>query len=279
MFLKQIYKTVITLLLCAVMLFSAVSAAGAATTYTVTGANGAVTLPLPGYGPGAGSTNCWAFAQMVYKAIWGVNFSGVRGTKDDLLCNVPAGSARAITAENTRNFISKAALGATIRITTNIDGDDTNGYYKHSMILIGKDDDGFTVYEGSINGRVRIKYYTWSEFANGYFGSHYGYFKYIKWPRNTANTKNKPAPVSCKSVKSTVEYMLGDVNNDGEVTTADARLILRSASLLEPIEPGTAAYFSADVDLDGVITTEDWRLVLRSATSSVSATAETADLA
>ena len=275
---KQIYKTVITLLLCAVMLLCAVPAAGAATTYTVTGAKGEITLPIAGYGPGARSTNCWTFAQTIYKAIWGVNFSGVRGTKDDLLRDVPAGSARAITTENTRAFLSEAALGAVIRITTNIEGDDTNGSYKHSMILIGKDADGFTVYEGSINGRVRIKYYTWSDFANGYFGRHYGYFKYIKWPRKVANAKNEPAPVSCTSEGNTVEYTVGDVDNDGAVTTADARLILRSAFLLEPIEPGTAAFFAGDVDLDGMITTEDWRLVLRSSTYVASAPAETADL-
>lgn len=260
---KLKYKTVLTALLCFTLLFAAALTASAAE-YTLTGANGEITLPLPGLAPGAWSSNCWEFAQTVYEAIWGERFSSDRGTPDDLLKDVDVGGARAITAENTRAFITEAAPGAVIRISTYIDGDDNNGRFKHSMILLQKDDDGFTVYEGSVNGRVRIKYYTWDDFAGSYFGRNYGYYKYIKWP-GAVPAAPEDAPVTCMSELNVVSYTAGDVDFDGVVTTADARIILRSAVALETVAPGTAAFFAADVDCDGVITTADSRTVLRSA--------------
>ena len=267
-------KSTLILLLCTVLLLTAVPMAGAAATYVVTGANGEVTLPAAGLGPGARSTNCWAFAQTIYKLVWGENFTGCRGTSDALLRNVPTGRARALTTENTRNFISAAALGATIRITCYVDGDDNNGRYKHSMILIGKDENGFTVYEGSIYGKVRIKYYTWSDFANGYFGRNYKYFKYIKWPGANAYGEpqaGEPAvepetdPVTCLNAANLPEYMTGDVDSDGLITSADARTILRAVVLLDAVEPGTLPYLASDVDGDGIITSADARLIMRAA--------------
>ena len=262
-------KSTLILLLCSLLLISAAPAANASSTYEINGADGVVTLPAYGLAPGAWSTNCWEFAQTVYKLIWGVNFTGDRGTKDDLLRGVPAGEARAITTENTKNYISAAALGSTIRISTWIDGDDNNGRFKHSMILIDKDDEGFTVYEGSINGRVRIIYRTFYEFANGYFGRNYGYFKYIKWPGAPAygepEEPAEPAPITCQTAAVEPEYLPGDTDADGRITSADARKVLRCALLLEEQEPGTLAYLSCDMDNDSLLTVADARLVLRAA--------------
>lgn len=230
--------------------------------YVIQGRNSETTLPLSGLYPGARSTNCWEFAQTVYKAVWGVPFTGERGTDDDLLRNIPKGAERAITTENTRNYISEARLGAVIRISTYIDGDDNNGRYKHSMILIDKDDDGFTVYEGSVNGRVRIKSYTWSEFANGYFGYHYGYYKYIKWPG--ANAYGEPQTLAMAACPATC-VTLGDMNNDGAINLKDARMALRAAVELETFEETTHAFLVGDVDHDGQITLADARMILRAA--------------
>ncbi len=56
----------------------------------------------------------------------------------------------------------------------------------------------------------------------------------------------------------------GDVDGDGSVTAADARLALRAAVGLEKaIVKGTAAFTAADVDGDGVITAADARTILR----------------
>ncbi len=57
----------------------------------------------------------------------------------------------------------------------------------------------------------------------------------------------------------------GDVDLDGSVTAADARLALRLAVALDTAESGSPAFVAADVNLDGVVTAEDARLILRAA--------------
>ena len=56
---------------------------------------------------------------------------------------------------------------------------------------------------------------------------------------------------------------IGDVDGDGEVTAADARLALRAAVELEHFDEKTADI--ADADRDGAITAADARLILRAA--------------
>ena len=55
----------------------------------------------------------------------------------------------------------------------------------------------------------------------------------------------------------------GDVDNDGEITTSDARLALRASVELESFHPSTSAFRSADFDDDGTITSADARKILR----------------
>ena len=58
---------------------------------------------------------------------------------------------------------------------------------------------------------------------------------------------------------------LGDVDADGSVTAADARLALRRAVELETFARGGAQYTAADADRDGTVTAADARLILRAA--------------
>ena len=58
---------------------------------------------------------------------------------------------------------------------------------------------------------------------------------------------------------------LGDVDADGSVTAADARLALRRAVDLETFARGSAQYTAADADRDGTVTAADARLILRAA--------------
>ena len=55
--------------------------------------------------------------------------------------------------------------------------------------------------------------------------------------------------------------LTGDVNNDGKVTAADARLVLRAAAGLEKLRG--QSLLNADADRDGKITSADAREVLR----------------
>lgn len=60
------------------------------------------------------------------------------------------------------------------------------------------------------------------------------------------------------------KYLLGDVNLDGNVTAADARLALRIASNIDeyPAE-GSVVFANTDVNGDGAITAADARIILR----------------
>lgn len=64
-----------------------------------------------------------------------------------------------------------------------------------------------------------------------------------------------PSDVTSAALKT------GDVNNDGDVTAADARLILRVSANLDVFS--AEAFNAADVNSDGVITAKDARSVLR----------------
>ena len=74
----------------------------------------------------------------------------------------------------------------------------------------------------------------------------------------------------CKQTKTEVipktgSVMLGDVNGDGSVTTADARLCLRRAIDLESYPAASREYKACDVDKDGKVKTGDARFILRHA--------------
>ena len=59
-------------------------------------------------------------------------------------------------------------------------------------------------------------------------------------------------------------YALGDVDGNGKVESADARLALRASVKLEKdITEGTAAYTAADVNNDGKVGSDDARKILR----------------
>ena len=139
-----------------------------------------ITVPTVGLMPGDHAPDCWYFARSAYRAIWGVDFTTRRGTDDDMLRDVPRGEERRITADNAKRFVSAARLGACIRIMEEIDEIDSYDCYHHSQIIIEKDNDGFTVWEGNIGAKIRVKYFTWEEYAEVH--SYYGYFKYIKFP-------------------------------------------------------------------------------------------------
>lgn len=61
------------------------------------------------------------------------------------------------------------------------------------------------------------------------------------------------------------QYSGGDVNRDGRVTAADARLALRAAVGLETYTAGSAQFTACDTNRDGRITAADARIILRMA--------------
>ena len=59
------------------------------------------------------------------------------------------------------------------------------------------------------------------------------------------------------------EYIPGDPDRDGKVTSADARLALRRSVKLEDYPEDSAPYYACDADHDGNVTSADARLILR----------------
>ncbi len=144
--------------------------------YTVNGK----TLPFSGYEPNKPWDNCWTFAQNIYEKIWGTDEG------DNLLRSLEK-EKRKITETNVRNFILSSELGANIRVE---DGKNLN---EHSMILVQKNNLGFTVYHGNYDGKIAFTYYTYDEFANLY--KEYLYFVYIEYP-NAPEYKKTPQNIT-----------------------------------------------------------------------------------
>lgn len=79
--------------------------------------------------------------------------------------------------------------------------------------------------------------------------------------RTESETQSKTNTVIYPSSEATGSQKTGDVNNDGKITAADARLILRTAAGIQVLS-GAAAN-AADVNGDTLITAKDARSVLR----------------
>lgn len=70
----------------------------------------------------------------------------------------------------------------------------------------------------------------------------------------------------CKKTKTEKhKYTLGDVDQDNQITAADARLALRRAVGLEDYLINSPQYLSCDVDFDSNVSAADARLILRAA--------------
>lgn len=159
---KKTLSIVISIIFCVTMMLPLQACADNTTeTYVINGR----TIPLAGYEVGKPWDNCWTFARQVYYEIWGT-MDG-KNILEDI-------SDLSITEENTKRFIESAELGSNIRVE---DGKDIN---RHSLILVQKDNNGFTVYHGNYNSQISITYYTYKEFARDY--KNYKNFVYITSP-------------------------------------------------------------------------------------------------
>ena len=122
---------------------------------------------------------CWAYANNVYNKIWGQWFSNSFGDVNNSLREL-SDSQLTLTSAHLKAYVSNAKLGSVIRICNSeyLHGTDGRG---HSQIIVQKDNNGFTVFEGGLSASpyCREKYYTWSSYLNEYS---YAYIKYIKWP-------------------------------------------------------------------------------------------------
>lgn len=155
-----------------------------------------------------GTSGCWAFANNVYKAIWGTNFdstfTGSAAAGHNMLRDL-SDSELTFTKEHLIAYVSEAPLGAVIRIcdSSYLHGSDGWG---HNVVIVQKDSNGFTTFENWSSGTVE-KYWTWDSFyqnnSSNYTtgGSRYAYIKYIKWPNAPAYGGSTPTVTVSKNVK------------------------------------------------------------------------------
>ena len=173
---RELYmkKRILSMLLALVMLATLLPVVAiAANAYSING-------KTVRYDDFASSPNeCWAYANNVYNKIWGERFSNEFGDVNNSLRNLSDGQLT-LTSAHLKAYVSNAKLGAVIRICNSEYLHGTDGW-GHSQIIVQKDSNGFTVFEGGLSASpyCREKYYTWSNYLNSYA---YAYIKYIKWP-------------------------------------------------------------------------------------------------
>jgi len=89
------------------------------------------------------------------------------------------------------------------------------------------------------------------------------------YPGFTVDSENGSLATGMKIVRADgtelIIAVLGDVDGDGNVTVADARLALRQAIKLESYKVGSAQFIACNVDSEGDVTVADARLILRAA--------------
>lgn len=130
---------------------------------------------------------CWTYANNIYNKIWGQKFNYNFNDSSNSLRNL-SDNQLLLNATNLKNYVSHAALGSCLRICNGEYLHGTDGW-GHSQIIVQKDANGFTVFEGGLSASPykREKYYTWSEYCStGWLGGTYKYIKYIKWPGASA---------------------------------------------------------------------------------------------
>ena len=96
-----------------------------------------------------------------------------------------------------------------------------------------------------------------------------------QWSRisinGTGNAVLQSAALHCQGDPATEiptpsgDALPGDVDGNGKLEPADARLALRASVQLEQYEPGSARFLAADANRDGVIGSDDARMILRAA--------------
>ena len=102
-------------------------------------------------------------------------------------------------------------------------------------------------------------------------GHDWGAWKVVKAPTAQETGLEERVCARCSAKESRVlekvgiDYTPGDVDADGSITAADARLALRRAVELENYAPGTREFLACDVDVDDNVTAADARLILRAA--------------
>ena len=211
-------------------------------TYTVNGK----TVPLPDLPLDMTFENCWEFAQEAYTEIWGQRFSEFLDSEEDMLRGMESDD-RLLTEENLKAFVMAAEIGAVMRLSRAdcLYGGDLEG---HNQIILQKDEEGFTVYEGNIgwNGVISIAYYNWDTYIK--LWPQYDYIKYVKWPG---------APEFSQAYADAVSTLSGEYSGTAEALRGCMVYDLPWVSETALAEKGSPLNRGTELSLTRLIRTED----------------------
>lgn len=157
--------------------------------------------------------NCQAYALKMYEKIWGVDFTANFYAEDNFLRGLE-NEELTLTEEHLKEYVTNAALGSTIRVSSAKFLHRNDGNLGHSQIIVQVDEEGFTVLEGGLRDYPYCaeNYYTWSDFVNAHWlGGKYGYIKYIKWPGAPEYTENYGA----EAPEVSIPVITKNESNDG----------------------------------------------------------------
>ena len=228
-----------------------------AATYTVNG----VTIPLPGFEVGKNvysQYNCWDFAQMVYKKLWNnQSFTASQSTSDNQIKDVAyTDAARKATAANLKNYISKATPGSVLRISRTMDyvKGSSDGDAGHSMIIVARSNNDFTVYDSTTSG-IGLRTLTYDNYANYWTlsGNLYikdAYIKYIKAPGAGGGSVTYFSSITAYDVTETDASIKGDfpgftyVTGDGFYIGTDRNNLQKVSKNLKGKADGAGNYLN-----------------------------------
>lgn len=148
---------------------------------------------------------CWEYANLIYNKIWGQRFTNAFSDSNNSLRNL-SDSQLTLTPAHLKAYVTNAKVGSVLRICNSAYLHGTDGW-GHSQIIVQKDANGFTVFQGGLSSAPykNEKYYTWNEYCStGWLGGTYQYIKYIKWPGASAygGTDTTPPTVSNHKVSN-----------------------------------------------------------------------------
>lgn len=207
---------------------------------------------------------CWAYANNVYRKIWGTSFSSDFSDSNNMLRNLDDSQLK-LTPTNLKNYVSRAALGSSLRICNSVNLHSHDGYISgqpgHNQIIVQKDANGFTVIQGGLSSSpyCNQQYYTWSSYCStGWLGGTYGYIKYIKWPGapayNGNSSSSKPTLSNCNMPETITvgqTYSVhGTVSSSGGLTNVTAAVYDVNGNMKtgKSVNPGSTSYNVKDLD-------------------------------
>ena len=121
------------------------------------------------------------YAENMYEYIWGETYDSDFSAENNMLRTM-TDEELSLSSDTLRAFVDKAKIGSVLRLS-DAGSLHSKDNYGHSLIIVDKDSNGFTVFE-RINETTE-SYYTWDHFCSTYPCE---YIKYIKYPANAEDS-------------------------------------------------------------------------------------------